>query len=245
MTELTASQIVHERAQWVFWWCSIIFASLFFLALWLLMEFLPPPSPSLSAEQLRSDYLDNFNNIVPLKTGIVLSIIACSLMIPWSAGIAIQIHRLERGRQFPLLTWTSFGAGVANAVFFIIPFMLWAGTLYRPDRDPELVLMFNDLTWLEFVMIAPPFSIQWLCLAFAGFSAPGQSVFPRWFLYLCAWMAVLGLPGLVAIFFFSGPFAWNGIVAFWVPVGAYVLFLPCCFYAFYHAIKDHKNDIQR
>jgi hypothetical protein len=56
-------------------------------------------------------------------------------------------------------------------------------------------------------------------------------------------MAVLGLPGIIAIYFFTGPFAWNGLIGFWLPVGSYGLFLPVTFYQFYQAINKHPGTV--
>ncbi len=59
-------------------------------------------------------------------------------------------------------------------------------------------------------------------------------------MYLNLWMATIGGTGLISIFFFSGPFAWNGIVGFWLPVGSYVPFLIVTFVQFYKAIVAEK-----
>ena len=53
-------------------------------------------------------------------------------------------------------------------------------------------------------------------------------------------MAVIGSTGTLCIFFFSGPFAWNGAIGFYLPVGAYVLFLPITWVMFYRTIRAEK-----
>ncbi len=40
-------------------------------------------------------------------------------------------------------------------------------------------------------------------------------VFPRWLGYLSLWMAFIFIPGEL-IFFYDGPFAWNGLFLFWM-----------------------------
>ena len=131
-----------------------------------------------------------------VKFGIVVGMLGSALLVPWSAMVALQIARMEEGRRVPLWAIFAFGAGCVNAVAFILPFIFWAGAFYRPNRSPELVQLINDITWLEFLMFFPTFSMQLFCLAMAGFTQrQGPQVFPRWFLYLNLWMAMIGGTG--------------------------------------------------
>ena len=119
-----------------------------------------------------------------------MGLLGTALLVPWSAMVSLQIARMEEGRRVPLWAIFSFGAGCVNAVAFILPFIFWAGAFYRADRSPELVQLINDITWLEFLLFFPTFSMQLFCLAMAGFTQrQGPQVFPRWFLYLNLWMA--------------------------------------------------------
>lgn len=43
--------------------------------------------------------------------------------------------------------------------------------------------------------------------------------------YLNFWVALLFVPDILAFFFHSGPFAWNGIFIFWLAFAAYAVFL--------------------
>src|SRR5581483_3575796 len=43
-----------------------------------------------------------------------------------------------------------------------------------------------------------------------------QPIFPRWFAYLQFWCAIGVLPAACVLGFHSGPFAWNGVLAYWV-----------------------------
>ncbi len=174
------------------------------------------------------------------QAGIIVGLLGSSLLVPWSAMVALQVARMEQGRRIPLWAIFSFGAGCVNAVAFILPFIFWAGAFYRPDRSPELIQLINDITWLEFLMFFPAFSFQLLGVAKAGLTQrQGPPVFPRWF----HWMALLGSPGVISIFFLSGPFAWNGIIGFWVPVGSYMPFLVVTFVQFYKAIVAEKQYV--
>lgn len=238
---MTPSQYVHEKLQLAFWACGIGFALLFFGGLVPLSGFIPPPSPQLSGAELMAEFGPRLGWI---KLGIIVGLLGSSLLVPWSAMVALQVARMEQGRRIPLWAIFSFGAGCVNAVAFILPFIFWAGAFYRPDRSPELIQLINDITWLEFLMFFPAFSFQLLGVAMAGLTQrQGPPVFPRWFLYLNLWMALLGSPGVISIFFFSGPFAWNGIIGFWVPVGSYMPFLVVTFVQFYKAIVAEKQHV--
>ncbi|WP_445187309.1 hypothetical protein ACTXG6_09070 [Pseudonocardia sp. Cha107L01] len=50
-------------------------------------------------------------------------------------------------------------------------------------------------------------------------------MYPRWTAYFNVWAAVLFLPGGLAYFFRTGPFAWNGVFAFWVAASTFFLWL--------------------
>src|ERR1700757_1044147 len=238
---MTPAQITHQRPQLLLWGCGIGFALLFFGGLVVLANFIPPPSPQLSGAELMAEYGPR---LALVKFGIILGLLGSCLLVPWSAMVAYQVSRMEEGRRAPLWAIFCFGAGCVNAVAFILPFIFWAGAYYRADRSPELVQLISDMTWLKFLMFFPAFSMQLICVAMAGLTQrQGPQVFPRWFLYLNLWMATIGSTGLISIFFFSGPFAWNGIVGFYVPVGSYVPFLIVTFIVFYRTIVAEKDQL--
>lgn len=239
---MTPSQYAHTRLQLALWGCGIGFGVLFFVGLMPLASFIPPPSPQMTGTELMAEFVPK---LVWVKFGILVALLGAALLIPWSAMVSLQISRMEKGRRVPLWAIFSFGAGCVNAVAFILPFIFWAGAFYRPDRSPELVQLINDITWLEFLMFFPAFSMQLFCLAMAGLTQrQGPQVFPRWFLYLNLWMATIGGTGMLSIFFFSGPFAWNGAIGFWLPVGSYVPFLIVTYIVFYRVIRAEPNSCQ-
>ncbi|HKQ81424.1 MAG TPA: hypothetical protein VJS42_04460, partial [Steroidobacteraceae bacterium] len=201
-------------------WCGVAFFILFFAVCWPISRFIPPPSPLLTGAELVAMYADHLFRI---RFGIALGYLAALLLVPWSAVIAIHMMRIE-GR-YPLMSLIAFGAGIANAVAFCIPFMFWAAVFYRPERSAELLQLLNDIVWLEFVMLYAPFVMQTLAIAVVGFSDKSKTpTFPRWFCFLSVWVSVLILPGGLAVFFKTGPFAWNGVFAFWVPVAAFTVY---------------------
>jgi hypothetical protein len=237
---VTPAARVYTGTQLVFLACGIAFAVFFFGALYSFMKFIPPPSPLLGGAELVARYSAH---PFALKIGIIIGMLSAGLLLPWSGLVAIQIARMEKERRFPLLSLTSLAAGSANAVFFMLPFVFWGGAFYRADNPPELIRLVNDMTWLEFVMLIPPFCTQTLCLGFAVLAQrDGVAVFPRWFGYLSIWVALLVVPGILGILFYSGPFAWNGLIVFWLPVSAFSIYLTVTYALFYRAIMSHARD---
>ena len=237
---MSPGQQVHERVQLAFWWCGVGMFFTFFAALWPMMEFIPPPSPTLTAEEIVAKYSDN---VQLMKAGIIVGIFSSSLLIPWTIMVFMQVQRMEYGR-LPVLSFTVLVSGLVNAVFFFVGFIIWAGAFYRMDRDPELILLLNDTAWLEFVMIAPPFFIQLVATGIAILTSTAKrEVLPRWFGFLNLWTSVLMLPGVMAIFFYTGPFAWNGLLAWWLVVNAFGIYWIISVVLFRRAIMSHKLDI--
>jgi hypothetical protein len=43
-------------------------------------------------------------------------------------------------------------------------------------------------------------------------------MFPRWTAWFSFWAAILFVPAGAVLIFKTGPFAWNGLIAFYIPV---------------------------
>ena len=208
-----ARRKANEANQMLCWWCGVLFFVLFFVGTMAMMQFVPPPSPLLNGEELLAKYEDN---LLLLRGGIIVCIFASALYVPWSVMVGFQLARLEG--DFPVLSMSAVGAGFINAVAFLFPYVFWASVFYRPDRNPDAALLMNDMTWLEFVIVFSPFMVQLTCIGLIGLKFKGaQRVMPRWFAFLSLWAAILVTPGGLAVFFYEGPFAWNGILGFLHP----------------------------
>lgn len=68
-------------------------------------------------------------------------------------------------------------------------------------------------------------------------------MFPRWCCFAMLWIAVLSMTGSVAIFFFGGPFAWNGILAFWIPANAFGISIFVLAYVMLKHIKAQEPSV--
>lgn len=140
-----------------------------------------------------------------------------------------------------MMTMVAFGAGIANAVGFYLPFVFWAAAIYRMDRPPELILLISDMALLEFIMLYASYAMRTVAIAVVGLSDKSATpTFPRWFCFMSIWVSILVIPGGFAEFFYTGPFAWNGIIAFRVPVTAFCNYYAVMFPLLFKAIKRQE-----
>lgn len=219
-------------------WCGIIFAVLFFAAL-IMMGLFPPPSPLLSPEEITAKAQDR---IFLVKLAIPIGILAVGFSIPWNALIAAHLARIEtREGGMPLMALTSFCGGTLNSMLFLWPFLFWAGLYYRAGMAPDVVQMINDITWLEIVIAFSPAVCQMFAIGIGGFmDKSDKPVFPRWCCYTMLWLGVGSMTGSIAVFFFKGPFAWNGAIGFWIPANAFGIWIAVLAYCMLKYIKNHK-----
>lgn len=188
---------------------------------WLIAGVLPLPlGPSDDVGDVVAFYSTDTNRKM---AGFVLATLGVCLLMPLVGVISVHMLRME-GR-IPLLAFIQLGAGSVTMLINLLPSMLFAVLTFRPEqRSPETILLLNDLTWLIFFTPIMPFIIQNVAIGVAVLLDGGR-VFPRWVAFVNFWVAFAFVPDVLAYFFFSGPFAWNGIFVFWLALTAYGVFL--------------------
>ena len=104
--------------------------------------------------------------------------------------------------------------------------IFWLLAAFRPDRPPALTQLYNDLAWITFTCAVPFLVALCLFLAVAIYlDAQARPVFVRWVGHFNLLIAVALVPAGFAGLTLTGPFAWNGFLAFWVKNVAIALWL--------------------
>jgi hypothetical protein len=186
---------------------------------WLIAGVLPMP---LGSDSTTAQVVDFYSHDTRVLIGLVIASIGVSLVFPLIALIGVFMLRME-GRT-PVLTFIQLITGAATGVLLLIPMLLMAVIAFRPDRNPELTVLMNDVAWLLFLTPIAPFMIQNAAIGTAILT-DRRGVLPRWVGYLNYWLALLFIPDPLAFFFHRGPFAWRGIFVFWLALAAYSVFL--------------------
>ncbi len=185
---------------------------------WLNMGFIPPLAPTLTPDQVFEIYDRSRNEI---RLGAMLTMQFAIFGIAWTVAISAQMRRIEAGST-PVLTYLQLVMGSAGFFLFVIPCIFWTLAAFRADRSAELVYLLNDMGWLSLVMPVFPAAIQAFAIGVLILSDKGsRPVFPRWAGYLNFWCGINFLPGALGTFFKTGPFAWNGLFDFWLPLGVF------------------------
>ena len=71
----------------------------------------------------------------------------------------------------------------------------------------------------------PEATLEVIVIAIAVLSSNArESFYPRWYGYFLIFIAMVSLSAGLMIFFKSGPFAYNGLITFWVTYACLVLF---------------------
>ena len=206
-----------------------------FLGVGLLMAgFVPPPSPNLGAVEIATIYQTNTNMI---RAGMLLGLLGIAGYIALVGAISAQMRRMQGISRLP--PDLQLGAGAIGVLTVMFPVMIFAVAAFRPERDPQMTQMLNDLGWLIIIPAFPTFLAQFLGIAFGTLQDKSPTpVFPRWAAYFNVWVGVLFIPGGFAYFFRSGPFAWNGLLAFWVAAGAFFVWLLVMTWLVLKAIRE-------
>jgi len=204
---------MNTRSQLLCLWCGPLAMVVFMIGFWPLAGWLPPPSPDDSAATIQAMYADRSDLI---RAGLVFVMIGGALTGPFCAAIAAQMRRIEG--QYSPLSYTELGMGMLGVLLFTIPVFLMQTAAFRPDRDPELIQLINDAAWLPFIGAFTTAVIQNFAIAIVAFKDTEEKVFPRWLGYYNVWVALLFLPAALIYFFKTGPFAWDGVFCFWLPL---------------------------
>lgn len=226
----------NARSQMVCLWFGPA-AILLFLIGFVVAGFMPPPSPNDSLEEVRKLYGDNPDMT---RLGLLLIMVAGGLTAPFVAAISTQMRRVE-GVHHPLSS-TQLGTGMLGCLLFIFPVMLMQAAAFRPDRDPELIQLIHDAAWLPFIGVFILAVIQNCAIALAVFQDHAEKVFPRWLGYFNVWVALLFVPAALIYFFKTGPFAWNGLFCFWLPLNVFAVWFVVMFVVLRKAILAQAAD---
>ena len=89
----------------------------------------------------------------------------CVGLIPILILLVMQIRRMAH--RTPIFSYCMLGCVAGGPTLFLVANCCWLLAAFRPERNPELTQMFNDLAWITFTSQVPFLIVQSVILALA------------------------------------------------------------------------------
>lgn len=178
-----------------------------------LAGFWPPPGEFLDEAGITAYFTKHHDGI---KLGMILMIFGAPFYFVWSIALSRIISRIE-GAMGPLSMLELLG-GLLTALVTLLPPVVWLTAALRPEtRSPETVQTLYDFGWMFFDVT---FACTVLQNAGLGFGIlrdkRATPLIPHWVAWLSFLTAATYFPLVLMPYFKTGPFAWQGLLSFWV-----------------------------
>ena len=186
--------------QWICFWSIPFFYLLFGVIFVLYGRIMPPPTPTMSTEDIVA-----FMGSQDLLIAVVLLTLSLGMYALNSGLMLTQMKRMEG--VSPVLRYAYIGVlGVGGIPGCMLPGYMFALGAFRPDYDPEILVMLYDLGFLCFVGSLGCFIIQYLMFSIAIF-LDKRGIFPKWLGYFTIWAMVTEFVAAPVFITDTGPFA--------------------------------------
>jgi hypothetical protein len=203
-------------------WCNWIFVALTAIGWLRIAHFWAPARADLGLDATKVWFTEThqWGTII----GCSLFYIAAGILTPGSIAMGIMLAKIE-GR-WPLWSITMAVCGIFISLIVFFNACAWIVSAYRDESDASVIQAFSDWAWFAFLL-------GWIYLAIEMFATAvvelmdhrPEPMVPRWL----TWLTIAGAATLIfaagPAFFKSGPFAYHGLLAFYLPVviwGAYI-----------------------
>jgi hypothetical protein len=166
------------------------------------------------------------------------------LFYPFGSAMVEQMRRIE-GR-FAVLSRLQLCGWISITVLGELMFMIWAIAAFRPGSSPEVTRTLNDLGWALMIFVEPQFLLLLFTIAVTVLiDTRAQPVFPRWYGWLTLVIFTANWPGLMMIFFKTGPFDYRGAIALYSPLVSTAVWIVPSTWALLKAIDAHALEIAK
>ncbi|HEX5805453.1 MAG TPA: hypothetical protein VFY31_03825 [Macromonas sp.] len=194
-------------------WSGYVYI-LFLLVGMSIAGFLPSQPATMGPQEIAQVYLGE--NLWNIRIGMAIALVGSMFYVPWTAILAKLVMRVEG--KAGILTYCMVIAGCTNVLLTAYPTGYWLLGTFRPDRDPALIQLINDISWSQFLGVITPFYFVPISIAYAALADKDPNpLIPRWVGWFNIWFELSLIPLVVIFWFHTGPFAWNGLFGFYLP----------------------------
>lgn len=210
------------RSQILIVWWALIFAVIFTFSLCFLLHIVPPPSATMTAEQIKSWYQQHDGDI---KIGAAVCGWTSAFFVPLTAVMAAQIRRHETG--YPIWSQLTLISGGLTAIFLVLPPIAFGAAAFSPGRSADATAIMHEFGLLMLVTTDMWYVFMWVAIIIVCFRPNNveNPAFPRWFGYFSIFSMTVFEFGVFAFLVRTGPFAWDGIVVWWAVFGIFFVWV--------------------
>lgn len=231
-----------ERSQIAIVWWALIFTAIYGLSLGFLLHMIGPPSAMLTPDQVKDFYVQNETS---MQWGATIASWTGMFMAPLWGVIAAQIWRQERAAgRVPIWTLLAGVNGPMMGLFLTFPPIFWGVAAFNPQRPAEVTTIMHELALLTLTTTDQVYIFNFVALAVIALlpQTAKYSPFPRWYGYFTAFWALAFEVGAFAFNFKEGPFSWNGIIVFWMPLNGFGIWIIVTAVLLLKALKQQLRE---
>ena len=166
-----------------------------------------------------------------------------TFLMTWSLTMGYQIKKYAN--PSPLVFYVIVFVGLIGAIDGMIEGVIASAMAFRVDTlPPDTTQLIFDLIWFLFLIPWAPFMLCQLLAGFAILSEQNTGVmFPRWLAYVSFWAGALEVFCTSSVFYYHGPFSYNGLVTFWVPGASYFIWVLVFAFVQVRGWKNVKDGV--
>jgi hypothetical protein len=135
------------------------------------------------------------------------------------------MQRIDKG--VPLLATAQVIGGAMMSMFLVFPPIIYGVAAFTADRAPEITSTLHEIGSLVLVTTDQYYMFQLFAIIYFCLTRPQDdlSPFPRWLGWLTLWAGIIYEVGPIGFMFKRGPFAWDGIIVFWMPLVTFCIWV--------------------
>jgi len=220
--------------QYICFWSVPVFYNLFGLVFVPLSYMMPPRSPGSDLPEIvafmQSPNLLIACTILTLSVGLSAVANACYL---------VQMRRMSVS---PVFRFAFMAGSIVGAIVgCLFPMFCFGLGAFRPGYDPQIMAMLYDFGYLSFIGSLGCFCLNWSMLGLAILLDENR-ILPKWLGYYVVWQFMTEYFVATVWIAKTGPFAWDGLLAFWFNMVIYVPWQIIIYVCIYRAIKSQPED---
>ncbi|WP_373078886.1 hypothetical protein [Zhongshania sp.] len=220
--------------QYICFWSIPIFYNLFGLVFVPLSYMMPPRSPSSDMSEIVA-FMQSPNLLI------ASSILILSLGLS-AVGNAMYVSQIKRMSVSPVFIYAFLAGSMTGAIVgCLFPMFCFGLGAFRPGYDPEILAMLYDFGYLSFIGSLGCFCLNWGLLSLA-IILDKNTILPKWLGYYTAWQFATELFAATVWASKTGPFAWDGLMAFWFNMVIYVPWQIIVYVCIFKAIKAQPES---